>query len=533
MTPPAVAPAAPVSAPQTAAPPGGGPPNGSSPGGGLFGEILDSARTAVAEGQKETGTNTGDHSGEAKPSSAGGQRSSTPTGAQLIAAALSVLTGQKPADTAPSGLGKGAAAPAADAARPVAGSASGAPAAAGSSAAGSSAAGPVADSASAAAVKPAAAPAARPSADAGAAAQAAAGAAPAPAVTGTQPRPAANADGPATAPVLTGAYRPRPGTAAVQQQTATTAAAETGSQLGAAAASAAQPQTAGQGPADAAGQATTAQQPLAPRPQQVPGGPAADAGQVTTAVAAAAPGSTAANAQPRTEAPAGAAAAVSPVLAQATASGHTEHPGAGSDGHPANGGQPGGGSATPPPGGAAAGTPTPSAFSIPTPLVTGSAAAAQHAAKLPEGLVRTSVGLQEAVDAVKATFTAANHAGVSSARISLSPESLGGIKISLAQTPDGLIARVAADHPEAAQALQQSAADLRRTLEASGTPLLRLDIGSSGQQSLGGFAGSQGDATGARNWTGPGIAGAGEDATSTPTELTVELPNGSLVNVLA
>ena len=137
--------------------------------------------------------------------------------------------------------------------------------------------------------------------------------------------------------------------------------------------------------------------------------------------------------------------------------------------------------------------------------------------------------LQEAVDAVKATFTAANQAGISSARISLSPESLGGIRISLSQTPDGLIARVATDRPEAAQTLQQSAGDLKRSLEQSGMSLLRLDIGSSGEQSLGSFAGSQSDgsSTGG-SWSSGQAESADEDTTSNPGEPTVELPSGSL-----
>src|SRR5579871_4074937 len=99
MTPPAaVAPAAPVSAPQTAAPPGGSPPSGSAPSGGLFGEILDSARTAVAEGHKETGKNAGDHSSDAKSSSSDSKQASsqTPDGAAVLAAAMAFLTGEAP-----------------------------------------------------------------------------------------------------------------------------------------------------------------------------------------------------------------------------------------------------------------------------------------------------------------------------------------------------------------------------------------------------------------------------------------------------
>ncbi|HEX3802925.1 MAG TPA: flagellar hook-length control protein FliK [Solirubrobacteraceae bacterium] len=152
---------------------------------------------------------------------------------------------------------------------------------------------------------------------------------------------------------------------------------------------------------------------------------------------------------------------------------------------------------------------------------------------LPQSIVHTSVSLQDAVDAVRATFTAANQAGISSARISLSPASLGGIKISISQTPDGLVARVAADHPEAAQTLQQNAGDLRRSLEASGMSLLRLDIGSTGQQSLSGFTGSDQEGSTSGSQTSGDSEAAEGDETSIPTELTIELASGSLVNVLA
>ncbi len=147
--------------------------------------------------------------------------------------------------------------------------------------------------------------------------------------------------------------------------------------------------------------------------------------------------------------------------------------------------------------------------------------------------MHTAVSLQDAVDAVRATFTAANQAGISSARISLSPASLGGIKISLTQTPDGLVARVATDHPEAAQTLQQNAGDLKRSLEASGMSLLRLDIGSTGQQSLSGFSGSDQEGSAPGSQTGGDPDAVDADETSNPTELTIELSSGSLVNVLA
>jgi flagellar hook-length control protein FliK len=226
--------------------------------------------------------------------------------------------------------------------------------------------------------------------------------------------------------------------------------------------------------------------------------------------------------------------AASPTLAQQH-TGSGAHSGNGSGSHSSTPGQPNTGNA------AAGATSAPGASQTTSPFTVGAASPGQVTSAQQAGpavsheFVRTAVSLQDAVDAVKATFTAANQAGISSARITLSPESLGGIKISLSQTPDGLIARVATDHPEAAMTLQQSAGDLKRSLEESGMSLLRLDIGSSGQQDQSSFAGTAGNGsqTGS-SWSG-GTDGTRveEDATSTPTELTSELSSGSLVNVLA
>src|ERR1700733_8929000 len=104
----AVAPPAPVSVSQGAAPPGSGPPSGAPPTSGPpFGSILDSARTAVAEGQKETGTKVGDHTSNSKSTSSGqsgdgsvpSSNAQLPAGADVFAAAVALLTGQTPAPT--------------------------------------------------------------------------------------------------------------------------------------------------------------------------------------------------------------------------------------------------------------------------------------------------------------------------------------------------------------------------------------------------------------------------------------------------
>jgi flagellar hook-length control protein FliK len=181
---------------------------------------------------------------------------------------------------------------------------------------------------------------------------------------------------------------------------------------------------------------------------------------------------------------------------------------------------------------------TSSSFSLDA--ATQASATTTQAAQTSGAVARTTVTLQDAADTVRGTFTAMNQAGVSTARISLSPAALGGIKITLSQTSAGLIARVVADHPEATQTLQQAAGDLKRTLEANGTPLLRLDISSNGDQSLSG-RGSDQEGTGTSSGADGADGGAedsvdtadGQTGTTSSSELTIQLTSGSLVNVLA
>ena len=102
------------------------------------------------------------------------------------------------------------------------------------------------------------------------------------------------------------------------------------------------------------------------------------------------------------------------------------------------------------------------------------------------------VRLAEAAEKVSNTIAMGARDGMSVARIELSPENLGAIQIHLQHTPDGIVARVVTEHPEAAQTLSQGGDDLKRQLQQNGTALLRLDIESSGQQRSGrdGQAGS-------------------------------------------
>jgi flagellar hook-length control protein FliK len=146
------------------------------------------------------------------------------------------------------------------------------------------------------------------------------------------------------------------------------------------------------------------------------------------------------------------------------------------------------------------------------------------------------VGMQDMIDAIRATVEIATRQGATQARIALQPEELGDIRIHLSQTSEGLLARVTADTPAAAQALAQGRAELHQSLSSLGVSLLRLDIGSSGQPHSGGreagFAGDSGR---------PGGSGA---STETDEEQTSEIAtagegslqatvSGGLVDVLA
>jgi flagellar hook-length control protein FliK len=147
------------------------------------------------------------------------------------------------------------------------------------------------------------------------------------------------------------------------------------------------------------------------------------------------------------------------------------------------------------------------------------------------------VRLAEAAEKVSNTIAMGARDGMSVARIELSPESLGAIQIHLQHTPDGLVARVVTEHPEAAQTLSQGGDDLKRQLQQNGTALLRLDIESSGQQGAGrdGQAGS----TASSNDSSSGSGGSSdEDAADAGPQSSADTPlhtlsSSALVNVLA
>ena len=91
------------------------------------------------------------------------------------------------------------------------------------------------------------------------------------------------------------------------------------------------------------------------------------------------------------------------------------------------------------------------------------------------------VALQDMIESIHATVEMAARQGMAQARIALEPEELGSLRIHLSQTADGLLARVSADTPAAAQALAGGRAELHQSLSSLGVSLLRLDINSFGQ----------------------------------------------------
>ena len=145
------------------------------------------------------------------------------------------------------------------------------------------------------------------------------------------------------------------------------------------------------------------------------------------------------------------------------------------------------------------------------------------------------VTLQNAVDAVKATVTMAVRQGQPQAQISLSPPSLGSIRISLQQTSEGLIARVAADHPEALRLLAQNSSELRSSLQASGLPVVRLDIGAGGQSGPGSRPSNQNSGQAGGAGAGQAAAGdeSGEEEQGLSAQARVLAGAGSLVDVMA
>jgi flagellar hook-length control protein FliK len=184
------------------------------------------------------------------------------------------------------------------------------------------------------------------------------------------------------------------------------------------------------------------------------------------------------------------------------------------------------------PGGA---TPTPAFGGSATTVGGASAPAAPSAAASPSGGAggaRYTVGLGDVVDTVQLTVATAARDGFSAARISLSPAELGGVRIEISETSDGLAARVIADHPAAAQVLAQSAGELRSALASAGITLAHLDIGSSAEQAR---SGADDSASSGRRGGAQAEDPADEDLPTVGSDdvTALQLANGVLIDVFA
>jgi flagellar hook-length control protein FliK len=148
-------------------------------------------------------------------------------------------------------------------------------------------------------------------------------------------------------------------------------------------------------------------------------------------------------------------------------------------------------------------------------------------------LLSSGVDLEEMIDSIHATIELAARQGMSQARIALQPAELGQIRIHLSQTSEGLLARVTADTPAAAQALNASRSELHQSLSSLGSTLLRLDIGSFNQPEGRDATGTAAAGSSGRGRTTDGegnIDQIDEPNGSGPTQ---RLPLGGLVDVLA
>jgi flagellar hook-length control protein FliK len=143
------------------------------------------------------------------------------------------------------------------------------------------------------------------------------------------------------------------------------------------------------------------------------------------------------------------------------------------------------------------------------------------------------VGMQDMIESIRATIEIAARQGAAQARIALHPQELGHISIRLSQTGDGLLARVNAETPAAAQALADGHAELHQSLSSLGVTLLRLDIGSFTQSG----AGEREQSAGGQGSSAPGEADGSEEAEGAQapeqTSAPAGLGAGELVDVLA
>ncbi len=136
------------------------------------------------------------------------------------------------------------------------------------------------------------------------------------------------------------------------------------------------------------------------------------------------------------------------------------------------------------------------------------------------------------IESIHATVELAARQGMAQARLALEPAELGSVRVHLSQTADGLLARVSADTPAAAQLLAAGRGELQQSLSSIGVSLLRLDIGSSGQPQSRDQSGRSTNASKTRT-AAIGVSAESEEVADEPQTASPTGLDGALVDVLA
>jgi flagellar hook-length control protein FliK len=140
--------------------------------------------------------------------------------------------------------------------------------------------------------------------------------------------------------------------------------------------------------------------------------------------------------------------------------------------------------------------------------------------------------MQDLADVTGATMRMAVRSGQPIARITLHPGDLGDVQVTMRYHQDGVSAILTTDNHDAAAALLQAGADLRRSLEAQGVTVHGLDVHLSGDDRGGNARGER--AADMAHAMGPS---GGDDAADDEAEITIQpsqLPlSGSQIDVFA
>ena len=149
----------------------------------------------------------------------------------------------------------------------------------------------------------------------------------------------------------------------------------------------------------------------------------------------------------------------------------------------------------------------------------------------PQQDARTRVRLRDVPDAARATLRVATRTnGAATARINLHPADLGGVRITMRVHDGTVAATLAAETPAAAQALAQTASDLRRSLEGQGLHVASLDVHVAGDGPA--SSGGRQKASDLEQAMNDNDRAASDDVVDITTELHL-VPLGTQVDVLA